>query len=90
MDMSYNASVDFRDLNAQLCGLKQGAFEPLKDYYNRMVDIGVALREYHQDRFQPGELSRIEKECFFAGLHDQLKYLVSHMKDKKSTVPWTC
>ena len=68
MDMSYNASVDFRDLNARLCGLKQGAFESPKDYYNRMVDIGVALREYHQDRFQPGELSCIEKECFFAGL----------------------
>ena len=43
MDMSYNASVDFRDLNAQLCGLKQGAFEPPKDYYDRMVDIGVVL-----------------------------------------------
>ena len=68
MDMSYNASVDFRDLNAWLCGLKQGAFESPKDYYDCMVDIGVALREYHQDRFQPGELSRIEKECFFAGL----------------------
>ena len=68
MDMSYNASADFRELNARLCGLKQGAFEPPKDYYDRMVDIGVALREYHQDRFQPGELSRIEKECFFAGL----------------------
>ena len=27
MDMSYNASVDFWDLNARLCGLKQGAFE---------------------------------------------------------------
>ena len=87
MDMSYNASVDFRDLNARLCGLKQGAFEPPKDYYDRMVDIGVALREYHQDRFQPGELSRIEKECFFAGLHDQSKYLVSHMKDKKEYSP---
>ena len=74
MDMSYNASVDFRDLNAWLCGLKQGAFESPKDYYNRMVDIGVALWEYHQDRFQPGELSRIEKECFFAGLRDQSKY----------------
>ena len=61
MDMSYNASVDFRELNARLCGLKQGAFEPPKDYYNHMVDICVALREYHQDRFQPGELSRIEK-----------------------------
>ena len=83
MDMSYNASIDFRDLNARLCGLKQGAFESPKDYYDRMVDIGVALREYHQDHFQPGELSRIEKECFFAGLRDQSKYLVSHMKDKR-------
>ena len=83
MDMSYNASMDFRDLNAWLFSLKQGAFESPKDYYDRMVDIGVALREYHQDRFQPGELSHIEKECFFAGLRDQLKYLVSHMKDKR-------
>ena len=87
MDMSYNASVDFRDLNAQLCSLKQGPSEAPKDYYDRMVDIGVALREYHQDRFQPGELSRIEKECFFAGLRDQSKYLVSHMKDKKEYGP---
>ena len=43
MDMSYNASVDFRDLNAQLCSLKQGAFESPKDYYDHMVDISVAL-----------------------------------------------
>ena len=43
MDMSYNASMDFRDLNARLCGLKQGAFESPKDYYDCMVDIGVAL-----------------------------------------------
>ena len=87
MDMFYNASVDFRDLNAQLCGLKQGAFESPKDYYDRIVDISVALREYHQDRFQPRELSRIEKECFFAGLRDQSKYLVSHMKDKREYGP---
>ena len=83
MDMSYNASLDFRDLNAWLCSLKQGAFQSPKDYYDCMVDIGVALQEYHQDQFQPGELSRIEKECFFAGLQDQLKYLVSYMKDKR-------
>ena len=31
MDSSYNASVDFRDLNACLCGLKQGSFETPKD-----------------------------------------------------------
>ena len=47
----------------------------------------MALREYHQDHFQPGELSRIEKECFFAGLRDKSKYLVSHMKDKKEYGP---
>ena len=87
MDMSYNASVDFRDLNAQLCGLKQGAFESTKDYYDRMVDIGLALWEYHQDHFQPRELSRIKKECFFARLRDQSKYLVSHMKDKREYSP---
>ena len=28
---------------AWLCGLKQGAFESPKDYYDHMVDIGVAL-----------------------------------------------
>ena len=50
MDMSYNASVEFWDLNTRLCGLKQGAFESPKDYYDQMVAIGVALREYHQDR----------------------------------------
>ena len=31
-DMYYNASVDFWDLNAWLCSLKQGAFESPKDY----------------------------------------------------------
>ena len=47
----------------------------------------MALREYHQDRFQPGELSCIEKECFFTGLRNKSKYLVSHMKDKKEYGP---
>ena len=30
MDISYNESVDFQDLNAQLCGLKQVLLSPLK------------------------------------------------------------
>ena len=80
--------MDFRHLNARLCGLKQGAFEPPKDYYDRMVDIGVALRGVSPGiSFQPGELSRIEKECFFARLCNVSKYLVSHMKDKKEYGP---
>ena len=57
MDMIYGTSVFLRDLNAKLCGLKQGAQESPKDYYERMVDISVALKEYHEDRFQPRELA---------------------------------
>ena len=33
MDSIYNVSVTFRDLNAQMCGLKQGMNEPIKSYY---------------------------------------------------------
>ena len=51
MDMIYGTSVSFQDLNAKLCGLKQGDWESLKDYYKQTVDISVALKEYHGDRF---------------------------------------
>ena len=47
--MIYGTSVSFRDLNAKLCGLKQGDQESPKDYYEWMVDISVALKEYHGD-----------------------------------------
>ena len=47
--MIYGTSISFRDLNAKLCGLKQGDRESPKDYYEWMVDISVALKEYHGD-----------------------------------------
>ena len=58
MDMSYNASMDFLDLNAWLCGLKQGAFESPKDYYDRMVrhrcgPTGVPSRSFSTRRIEP-------------------------------------
>ena len=69
----------FRDLNARMCGLKQGMNEPIKSYYKRMADISVKLD--HGDRFGPGELSLMKKDCFYAGLKEHNKYPVSHMKD---------
>ena len=87
MDMIYGTSVSFRDLNAKLCGLKQGEQESPKDYYERMVNISMALKEYHGDRFQPGELARMKKACFFAGLRENYKYLVSHLKDQDDVDP---
>ena len=87
MDGVYNASVAFRDLSARLCALKQGAQEGIKTYYERMVDIAGKLREHHAERFRPGELKSMKKECFFAGLRDNNKYLVAHMRDRDRTGP---
>ena len=82
MDSIYNISLTFWDLNAQMCGLKQGMNEPIKSYYEWMADISVKLEQYHGDRFGPGELSLMKKDCFYVGLKEHNKYLVSHMKDR--------
>ena len=97
MDMIYRTSISFWDLNAKLCGLKQGDQESPKEYYEWMVDISVALKEYHGDRFQPRELAWMKKQCFFPGLRENYKYLVSHLKDQDNIDPvlmlkeiWEC
>ena len=87
MDSIYNVSVTFRDLNARMCGLKQGMNEPIKTYYERMADISVKLEQYHGDRFGPGKLKMMKKDCFYAGLKEHNKYLVSHMKDREQYGP---
>ena len=87
MDSIYNVSVTFRDLNARMCGLKQGMNEPIKTYYERMADISFKLGQYHGDRFGPGELKMMKKDCFYAGLKEHNKYLVSHMKDREQYGP---
>ena len=81
MDSIYNVSVTFRDLNARMCGLKQGMNKPIKAYYERMADISIKLEQYHGNRFRPDELSLMKKDCFYVGLKEHNKYLVSHMKD---------
>ena len=87
MDSIYNVSVTFRDLNARMCGLNGGMNEPFKTYYERMADISVKLEQYHGDCFGPGELKMMKKDCFYAGLKEHNKYLVSHMKDHEQYGP---
>ena len=48
MDSICNVSVTFQDLNARMCGLKQGMTEPIK------ADISVKLEQYHGDHFRAG------------------------------------
>ena len=87
MDGIYDVSITFRDLNAQMCGMKQASHQPIKTYYELMADVSVKLEQYHGDRFGPGELSLMKKDCFYAGLKDSNKYLVSHMKDQPQYGP---
>ena len=87
MESIYNISVTIWDLNARMCGLKQGTNEPIKAYYERMADISVKLEQYHGDRFSPGELKMMKKDCFYVGLKEHNKYLVSHMKDQDQYRP---
>ena len=87
LDGVYNASVAFRDLSARLCALKQETHESIKSYYERMVDIAGKLREHHAERFLPGQLKSMKKECFFAGLRDNNKYLIAHMRDRDRCGP---
>ena len=61
--------------------------EPIKAYYEQMADISVKLEQYHGDHFGPGELSLMKKDCFYAGLKEHNKYLVSHMKDRDQYGP---
>ena len=81
MDSIYNISIMFWDLNAWMCGLKQGMNEPIKSYYKWMADISIKLEQYNGDRFGLGELSLMKKDCFYARLKEHNKYFVSHMKD---------
>ena len=87
VDSIYNISVTFRDLNARMCGLKQGMNEPIKTYYERMADISVKQEQYHGDRFGPGELKMMKKDCFYARLKEHNKYLFFHMKDREQYGP---
>ena len=61
--------------------------EPTHAYYNRMVQIMVILKERHGNRYRPGELVRMSKDCFYAGLLNENHPMVVHLKDQPHTSP---
>ena len=68
LDSLYRVSMTLQSLNAALCGLQQRQIESAHAYYNRMAQITVILRERHSNRYRPGELARMSKDCFYVGL----------------------
>ena len=87
LDSLYGVSMTFQSLNAALCGLQQKPMESAHTYYNRMVQITVILRECHGNRYRPGELARMSKDCFYAGLLPENCPMVVHLKDQLHTTP---
>ena len=51
MDELYDIKMTFQALSAALCGLQQQPYESCRDYYDRMVQIIVLLRERHSNHF---------------------------------------
>ena len=87
LDSLYGVSMMFQLLNAALCGLQQRSMESARAYYNRMAQITVILRECHGNRYRPGELARMSKDCFYSGLLPKNCPMVVHLKDQPHTTP---
>ena len=81
LDSLYGVSMTFQSLNAALCGLQQRQMESARTYYNCMVQITVILREHHGNRYRPGELARMSKDCFYVGFLPENRPMVVHLKD---------
>ena len=87
LDSLYGVSMTFQLLNAALCGLQQRQMESAHAYYNRMAQITVILRERHGNRYRPGDLARMSKDCFYTGLLPENRPMVVHLKDQPHTTP---
>ena len=87
LDSLYGMSMMFQSLNAALCGLQQRPMESAHTYYNRITQITVILRECHGNHYRPGELARMSKDCFYAGLLPENRPMVVHLKDQPHTTP---
>ena len=87
LDSLYGVSMTFQSLNTTLCGLQQKPMESGHAYYNHMAQITVILRERHGNRYRPGELARISKDCFYAGLLPENRPMVVRLKDQPHTTP---
>ena len=87
LDSLYGVSMTFQSLNAALCSLQQRQMESACAYYNRMAQITIILRECHGNRYRPGELARMSKDCFYAGLLPENRPMVVHLKDQPHTTP---
>ena len=87
LDSLYGVSMTFQSLNTALCGLQQRQMESARAYYNCMVQITVILRECYGNHYRPGELARMSKDCFYAGLLPENCPMVVHLKDQPHTTP---
>ena len=87
LDSLYGVSMTFLSLNAALCSLQQRQMESAHTYYNRMAQRTIILRERHSNRYRPGELARMSKDCFYVGLLPENRPMVVHLKDQPHTTP---
>ena len=79
--------MTFQSLKTALCSLQQRQMESAHAYDNHMAQITVILREHDGNHYRPGELARMSKDCFYAGLLPENCPVVVHLKDQPHTTP---
>ena len=58
-----------------------------RDYYDHFTQITVLLQERHLNCFCQGELARMSKDCFYAGLRAEHRPMVVHLEDRPNSTP---
>ena len=76
LDQVYGGATTYTTLLNKLNSIQQANDEPVKDYYERVVQIQVKLQEFHCYMFRPGDLEHQAKDAFFNGLHPEYQSMV--------------
>ena len=97
LDHMYGGATSYRQMMNKLNKMAQGQSEPVKDYYERVLQVRVKLQEFHAYMFRAGDLERHTKEAFFNGLHPEYQAMVVHKHDNPDvtitqllTAVWEC
>ena len=97
LDHMYGGATSYQQMMNKLNNMAQGQSEPVKDYYERVLQVRVKLQEFHAYMFRAGDLEQHTKEAFFNGRCPEYRAMVVHKQDNPDvtimqllTAVWEC
>ena len=68
LDKAYGRSALYVHLQLELCNIQQMYKESAQDYFERMVQLQVAIQDKYPTRLKDAKLERTAQEAYFNGL----------------------